>query len=74
MKDCNFEAILSHGARWHMPVIVATWEVEIGRIVVRGQPGQKFEGLQLNQQVLRGGGCLSPWLNMNWRISVQAGP
>jgi hypothetical protein len=26
---------------WPIPVILATQEVEIGRIIVRGQPGQK---------------------------------
>jgi hypothetical protein len=26
-----------------MPIILATWEAEIGRIVVGGQPGQKFK-------------------------------
>jgi hypothetical protein len=27
---------------WFLPIILATQEVEIGRILVRGQPGQKF--------------------------------
>jgi hypothetical protein len=26
---------------WYMPVIPATWEVEIGKIKVQGQVGQK---------------------------------
>jgi hypothetical protein len=28
------------GCRWLMPVILATWEAEIRRIVVRGHPEQ----------------------------------
>lgn len=26
---------------WYMPVVAATWEAEISRIAVQGQPGQK---------------------------------
>jgi hypothetical protein len=26
---------------WFMLIILATWEAEIGRIMVQGQPGQK---------------------------------
>jgi hypothetical protein len=29
------------GCRWLTPVILSTWEAEIGRMAVRGQPRQK---------------------------------
>jgi hypothetical protein len=28
-------------AQWRMPIIPATWEAKIGRIMVQGQQGQK---------------------------------
>jgi hypothetical protein len=43
-------------AQWLMPTIPATWEVEIWRIMVQGQPEQKgYQDLIFNQQVRNGG-------------------
>jgi hypothetical protein len=36
-------------SRWLMLVIPTIWEVEIRRIVVWGQTGQKVQGTHLNQ-------------------------
>jgi hypothetical protein len=36
-----------------MPIILATWEAEIGKIAVLGQPGKKmFVRFQLNEKKL----------------------
>jgi hypothetical protein len=40
---------LPHWAWWHIPVILAIWRVEIGRIVVQDQLGKKFPRPHLNQ-------------------------
>jgi hypothetical protein len=34
---------LQPGIGWLTPVILATWEIEIRRILVRGQPGQTVQ-------------------------------
>jgi hypothetical protein len=44
---------------WLTPVIVATWEAEIRRIVVQGQTGQKFYETLIS---------ISSWVP--WRESV----
>jgi hypothetical protein len=46
---------------WHAPVILVTWEAEIGRILVAGPLNGKNAG--------HGGVCLSTW---QWKIIVQA--
>jgi hypothetical protein len=35
-------------AQWHSTVILAILEVQVGRIIVQGQPGQKFSRPHLN--------------------------
>jgi hypothetical protein len=44
--------------KWHMPIIPTTWEVEIRRSVVWGQPGQKVRDLHLNKQARYDGVCV----------------
>jgi hypothetical protein len=36
-------------AQWLMPVVPATWEVELGRLNFRASPGKKIVRLHLNQ-------------------------
>jgi hypothetical protein len=35
-----YEIYVIAGGQWLKPIIPATWEAEIGRIKVQGQPGQ----------------------------------
>jgi hypothetical protein len=50
---------------WLIPVILATWEAKIRRIVVLYQPGQKFMRSHLNQW--HGSMCLSSQLHRRLR-------
>jgi hypothetical protein len=61
-----------------MPIILTTWEVEIRRTEVRGQPKtKKFTRFPVNQQKLGMvmHACHSSYAgSVNRRIKVQAGP
>jgi hypothetical protein len=47
-------------AQWFMPIIPATWEVEIERITVWGQPGQKVRK--------------APFQSIGWVVEHTCGP
>jgi hypothetical protein len=36
-----YEKAILTGSQWLMSIILATWEAEVGRIMVQGQPRQK---------------------------------
>jgi hypothetical protein len=62
IKKVQIKTTMSAGHKWLTPVIIATWEVEIGRIKVRGQSKQKV--LKTSSQPITGhsGTCLSSQL------------
>jgi hypothetical protein len=52
-----------------MPVILVTWEVEMRRITIQGQPGQKVsENPSQPIKAGHGGGCLSSQLCRKHKI------
>jgi hypothetical protein len=49
----KFENSAPAGRRWLTPVILATQEVEIRRILVQSQSGQKFTRLSLGKPITK---------------------
>jgi hypothetical protein len=63
-------------AQWLTPVILATWEAEIRRVIVRGQPGLKVLKIpSSNKSWVRWRVPVTPvtWGSTNRMITVQAG-
>jgi hypothetical protein len=62
---------------WLIPVILLTWEAEMGRITVRGQPEQKVHAIS-SKSIKAGRGahaCHPSYIGrVNRRIKVQAHP
>jgi hypothetical protein len=52
-----------------MPAILATWKAEIGRIVVRGQPGKKVNKTTSQPIAGHGGMCLS--FQATWEAEIR---
>jgi hypothetical protein len=53
---------------WLKPIILATWEVEIGRIMIQGQPRQKVSKTPSQPMTGYGGTCLS--FQLCWKAQV----
>jgi hypothetical protein len=52
MKICSVSLIIKRqngSVLWLTPVIPATWEADVGRIVVQGQPREKHKTLSEKQ-------------------------
>jgi hypothetical protein len=55
-------------------MILATWETEIGRIVVPGQPGEKVQETPSQPMARCGSECLLFQLCLNWKDHDQDWP
>jgi hypothetical protein len=67
---------LSH-VQWYTPIISATLEVKIGRIVVQGLPGQKVSKIPIstNNLGMFAHACQPSYMGgINRKITDQAGP
>jgi hypothetical protein len=40
LKKEGLKKWISAGHQWLVPIIIATWEAEIGRIMIQGESGQ----------------------------------
>jgi hypothetical protein len=61
-------------AQWLTPVILTTWEAEIGRTAIQGQPQKKVSETPISTNKKLGICHLSYEGSINSRIMVQDGP
>jgi agmatine/peptidylarginine deiminase len=52
----NLTKVMLSQVQWFMPIIPASWETEIRKIVVQSQPGKKVIEIPSQQKIVEHGG------------------